>query len=332
MRKFWLVGKDGDTLLQVFSNRTDKPHMYGFVKPQEVGPWSSMLSFNPIEFATSKDAETWVSCYDVPTLEGVYCIKAPDVQPATRTNNLRKVGLQDGSRLLSTTYDARDLTMSMYYQGVDETDAMLAYDSLQQFLVAREAYWICFANWPQRIYYVLAKLDKPTYTNEKTWTCTVTFTDLYGLSRSLGTSQGYPDDVWGAGNDMPEDVDPVYTFNTNTFSVYNLSNVMIDPDRRGHLFKMILTGHSDGNMKITNKTTGDVVQRCGPINGDGTAGASNFDGTFMIDGIRPTLNGNSDVLNVTHDQVIHLQVGKNDFQIDNFEGTISFDFPFWWFS
>lgn len=318
-------------LIKVFSDRKDKPQAYSFMKPRDVGPQTNTIGFNPVEFAISKDAKSWTSCFDVPTLDGVYCTMAPDVQPATRTNNLRKIGLQDGSRLLSTTYDTRDFTMSMYCEGVDETDAMLAYDSLQQFLVAREAYWICFANWPHRIYYVLAKMDKPTYTNEKTWTCTVTFTDLYGLSRSLGTSQDYPDDVWGVGNNMPEDVDPQYTFTTNQFSVYNLSNVMIDPDRRGHPFKMILKGHSDGNLKITNKTTGDYLTRCGIVGDNGSHSASNFDGTFMVDGIRATLNGKSDTLNVD-DGAVHLDIGKNDFQIDNFAGTVSFDFPFWWFS
>ena len=63
----------------------------------------------------SPDGKNWTSCFDVPTLNGVYCTVPPDVQPATRTNNLRKVGLQDGSRLLSTTYDTRDFTMSMMY-------------------------------------------------------------------------------------------------------------------------------------------------------------------------------------------------------------------------
>lgn len=317
-------------LIKVFSDRKDKPHAYNFMKPRDVGPQTNMIGFNPVEFAISNDAKSWTSCFDVPTLDGVYCAMAPDVQPATRTNNLRKIGLQDGSRLLSTTYDTRDFTMSMMYSGVSETDAMLEYDALQQFLISREAYWICFSNWPHRMYYVVAKMDKPTYSNEKNWTCNVTFTDLYGLSRSIGTSQDYPDDVWGVGNDIPEGVDPQYTFTTNAFSVYNLGNVLIDPDRRGHLLKIILDGHSDGNLKITNKTTGDAITRAGmEINGKSVN--SSFDGQFVIDGVRETLNGKSDTMNCTPD-TLTLQIGKNDFQIDNFKGTIKFDFPMWWFS
>ena len=180
------------------------------------------------------------------------------------------------------------------------------------------------------MYYVVAKMDKPTYSNEKNWTCNVTFTDLYGLSRSIGTSQDYPDDVWGVGNDMPEGVDPQYTFTTNTFSVYNLGNVLIDPDRRGHPLKIILDGHSDGNLKITNKTTGDAITRAG-IEINGKSANSSFDGQFVIDGVRETLNGKSDTMNCTPD-TLTLQIGKNDFQIDNFKGTIKFDFPMWWFS
>lgn len=311
------------SLLQVFSARTDKPHAYSY------GDIRSPV-FTPYEFSISPDGKNWTSCFDVPTLDGVYCTVPPDVQPATRTNNLRKVGLQDGSRLLSTTYDTRDFTMSMMYSGVSETDAMLEYDALQQFLISREAYWICFSNWPHRMYYVVAKMDKPTYSNEKNWTCNVTFTDLYGLSRSIGTSQDYPDDVWGVSNDMPEGVDPQYTFTTNTFSVYNLGNVLIDPDRRGHPLKIILDGHSDGNLKITNKTTGDAITRAG-METNGESANSSFDGQFVINGVRETLNGKSDTMNCTPD-TLTLQIGKNDFQIDNFKGTIKFDFPMWWFS
>lgn len=318
-------------LIEVLSKRTDKPKAYSFMSPSMVGYGGIKIdTFTPYEFSISRDGKDWTSCFDVPSLDGVYCTVPPDVQPANRTNNLRKIGLRDGSRIISTTYDTRDFTMAMLYEGVDETDAMVKYDALQQFLISREAYWICFSNWRHRMYYVLAKMEKPTYTNEKTWTCNVTFTDLYGLSRSIGTSQDYPDDVWGIGNGMPKDVDPQYTFNTNMFSVYNLSNILIDPDRRGHPFKMILDGHSDGNLTITNKTTGDKIVRSGAET-NGQHANSAFDGQFVIDGVRETLNGKSDTMNCSAD-TLTLQIGKNDFQIDNFSGTIKFDFPMWWFS
>ena len=315
-------------MIEVFSKRTNKPTAYPSLKPTEVGQGARKYpSFTPLEYAISKDGINWTSSFDDPNLDGAYCYQAPDVQPANPTDNLQKVGLMDGSRLLSTSYSTRELKMEIYFEGLDEGDAELAYDALQRFLISREPYWICFANWPQRMYYVKAKLAAPAFSGDRHWTCEVTFTDLIGLSRSVGTTQ---DPVIGFGNKL--EAKPQYTFKSNTFSIINHSDVMIDPERRGHPFKLTLQGQSNGNMKITNKTTGDMFTRKGVQGEDGKMlKGSDFNGTYVIDGVRPTLNGKSDDL-YTNRGVITLQIGKNDFQIDNFSGTITFDYPDWWLS
>lgn len=315
-------------MIQVFSQRKDKPTRYPFLKPGELGVGSNKyLSFDPIEYSISKDGVNWTSSFDDLSLDGAYCYKAPDVQPASPTDNLQKVGLMDGSRLLSTSYSTRELKMEIIFDGFDEGDAELAYDALQRFLISRDPYWVCFANWPQRMYYVKAKLAAPSFTSERFWICEVTFTDLIGLSRSVGTTQ---DPVLGFGNNL--NAEPQYTFTSNIFSIVNNSDVMIDPERRGHPFKLTLQGQSSGLMKITNKTTGDVFTRKGIQGDDGKMlKGSDFNGTYVIDGVRPTLNGEPDDL-YTDRGVIRLQIGENDFQIDNFSGTITFDYPDWWLS
>ena len=201
-------------MIQVFSTRKDKPHAYSF------GDLTSP-AFTPIEYAISKDGSNWTSSFDDPELDGVYCYKAPDVQPAVPMDNLQKVGLMDGSRLLSTSYSTRELKMEIYFEGIDEDDGELAYDALQRFLISRDPYWICFANWPQRMYYVKAKLAAPAFSGDRHWTCEVTFTDLIGLSRSVGTTQ---DPVYGFGNKL--EAKPQYTFTSNSFSIINHSDVM----------------------------------------------------------------------------------------------------------
>ncbi|HJD70018.1 MAG TPA: phage tail family protein [Enterobacter roggenkampii] len=288
------------------------------MKPSELGYDSDeYLSFDPIEFAISQDGKSWISNYDVDNLQGVYCYRAPDVQPANPSDTMKKIGLQDGSRLISTTYNSRELKFELIYDGVSETGAMLAWEAAQRFLVARDAYWITFSNWRNRMYYGKAKLAAPTYSNEKCWTCEVTFTDFIGLSRSIGTTLDYPDQVWGVNSNIPEGVEPQYRFNTNTFSVYNLSDVLIDPEWRGHPFKLTLQGKSNGNLTITNKVGGTVYKK------------SAFDGTFVLDGVNPECNGQGCLLD-TNCGVVTLAMGKNDFQIDNFSGTITFEFPMWW--
>lgn len=300
-------------MIQVFSKRIDKPKQYGY---GEFGP-----VYTPVEYATSTDGVNWTSCYDVANLKDVFCYYAPDVPPAKRTDNTKKIGFQDGSRLMSTTYDSRQLSIKLQYSGKSETDAMLAFESAQRFFVAREPYWITFANWQNRMYYGTATMSAPTYSNEKDWTCEVTFTDLMGLSRSIGTSLSSTEDMWGVNDNIPNNGDyPSYSFSSNSFSVYNLSDVLIDPERRGHPFKMTCKGSSGGNFKVTNKTTGDEIYK-----------KSAFNGTFVLNGVNPELDGTGCLLD-TDCGIITLQIGKNDFEVENFTGTISFDFPMWWLS
>ncbi|KEK15442.1 hypothetical protein LR3_06555 [Limosilactobacillus reuteri] len=115
-------------MIQVFSQCKNKPSRYQFMKPSELGYDSDeYLSFDPIEFAISSDGKNWTSNYDVVNLTGVYCYRAPDVQPANPSDTMKKIGLQDGSRLISTTYDSREFKFELIYRGVSETDAMLAW-------------------------------------------------------------------------------------------------------------------------------------------------------------------------------------------------------------
>ncbi|PEH04325.1 phage tail protein [Lactobacillus sp. UMNPBX5] len=308
-------------MIQVFSQKKNKPHLYGFTDLGEA-PDPNGVSFPTVEFSISvDDGKNWISCYDVENLQGVYCYSSPNVPPARRTDNTQKVGFQDGTRLISTSFASRQLKFKLFYDGVDTTDAMLAFESAQTFLVGREAYWITFADWKNRMYYGTAEMGDPDF-ETNSWTCEVTFTDLMGLSRSIGTSTNPVDDMWAVNANLPNNGDyPLYSFTSNSFSVYNLSNVAIDPERRGHEFKLTLQGSSSGNFKITNKTNGDYVYR-----------SKAFNGTWVLDGVNPTLNNDGDQLNIggTHGGVLTLGIGKNDFSIENFSGKVTFDFPFWW--
>ena len=162
------------------------------------------------------------------------------------------------------------------------------------------------------MYYVKAKLGAPVFSGPKQWTCEVTLTDLNGLSRSVGTTTT-DDRVYGFGNNEPSAVHG-YHYTTNTFTVHNLSDVLIDPERRGHPLKITLKGSSNGGLSITNKTTGDQVTR-----------SDSFSGTWVLDGVNPMLNGKGDLSN-TNAGVITLQIGANDFQVSGFSGTVDVDF------
>lgn len=306
-------------MIDVFSKRTDKPHHYRFMS-MEKGSDPNSVGFNPIEIAISDDAKKWVSIYDVPDLDHVLIADSPYVAEAKQTNEYQKIGINDGQSLISTSYDQRELKMLVVFDGLNRADVVLAFDALQRFLISRDPYWICFDNWPQRMYYVKVSEISQTHLTDNGYAVEVTFTDQIGLSRSVGTTAEWSTNtVIGFGNNQPVEV-PQYNFTNNNFIVKNLSDVLIDPERRGHDFKLIMKGQSGGNMKVTNKTTGDSISR-----------KDGFNGTWVLDGVNPELNGNGDLLN-TDMGVISLQVGDNEFQIDNFSGTTSFDFPQWWLS
>lgn len=306
-------------MIDIFSKRTDKPHHYRFMS-MEKGSDPNSVGFNPIEIAISDDAKKWVSIYDVPDLDHVLIADSPYVAEAKQTNEYQKIGINDGQSLISTSYDQRELKMLVVFDGLNRADVVLAFDALQRFLISRDPYWICFDNWPQRMYYVKVSEISQTHLTDNGYAVEVTFTDQIGLSRSVGTTAEWSTNtVIGFGNNQPVEV-PQYNFTNNNFIVKNLSDVLIDPERRGHDFKLIMKGQSGGNMKVTNKTTGDSISR-----------KDGFNGTWVLDGVNPELNGNGDLLN-TDMGVISLQVGDNEFQIDNFSGTTSFDFPQWWLS
>lgn len=306
-------------MIDVFSKRTDKPHQYEFM-PLEKGSDPNSVGFNPIEIAISDDAKKWVSIYDVPDLDHVLIADSPYVAEAKQTNEYQKIGINDGQSLLSTSYAQREIKMTVVFDGMNKQDVALAFDALQRFLVFRDPYWICFDNWPQRMYYVKVSEISQTHLTDMGFVVEVTFTDQIGLSRSVGTTAEWSTNaVIGFGNNQPIEM-PQYSFTNNSFTVKNLSDVLIDPERRGHDFKLTLSGQSGGNLKVTNKTTGESISR-----------KDGFNGTWELDGVNPTLNDKGDLLN-TDMGVITLQVGDNEFQIDNFSGTISFDFPMWWLS
>lgn len=310
-------------MIKVFSSKKNKPHAYGF---QEVGEGTvdeNSYGFEPIEIAISENGTDWVSIYDVPDLEGVLVADTPYVAPAKVSDTYQKIGISDGQSLLSSSYEQRELKMTVVFDGMNRPDTELAFDALQSFLVSRTPYWICFANWPQRMYNVKVSQIEQTHLTDRGFVCEVAFIDQVGLSRSIGTTENWlTNALHGFGNN--ESLDPkAYTFTGNDFVVDNNSSVMVDPERRGHQLTITLTGSSSGKMKITNQTTGDYISR-----------DQGWSGVWKLENVNPKLNDKGDQLNITgtHGGVITLQVGNNHFHIENFSGKVDFDFPMWWLS
>lgn len=300
--------------IQVFSSKDPKPTMYPFLTPFD-DP-TGYLPFNPIEFSISPDGKTWASVYDQDNLQGVYCY-AHSISAVNNEMTNEKLGIQDGSRFNSSTYQTREITMNIRFEGLDQNDMYLAYDALQEFLDARDPYWIAWSDWPARMYQVFAKMGAPTYLSDRVWTCVVTFTDMNGLSRSIGTTGDFANLVAGIGNHYP--IEPAqYVFDSAEFDVLNQSAVMIDPERRGKPLTITLEGNAPGDITISNTTTGDSITRHG-----------GWSGKWQLVDVNPYLNAQPDGINTDH-QIITLATGKNHFKVSGFKGKATFDFPFWW--
>lgn len=299
-------------MIEVFSKRTDKPHAYGFNE-------TTMPPFTPIEVSISPDGKQWNSMFDQPDLEGIY-FHSHDVANANMTDTYQKIGINDGQYLVSSSYEQRDIKASAVFWGIDDADVKLAYDAMQRFFISRDPYWICFSDWPQRMYYAKPKQITPTYVGNRGYYCDLVFTDQIGLSRSVGTTANFEHGfVNGFGNNMPIDR-PKYVFNSDHFTVVNFSDVLIDPEKRGHPFKITFQGSTSGDMTVKNNTTNLSITRKGA-----------WSGTWCLDGTSPLLNGQADGINTDHG-VITLQKGNNDFTVTGFSGTITFDYPMWWLS
>lgn len=297
--------------MRIFSDKVNVPHAYQFNENE------NPLAFDPIEFAISQDGSKWLSYYDDVNLTGVYLYDW-DVQIATPSDNYTKYGIQDGQTLTSTSYDQRDMKLSFVAYGMDHNDSELAFDELQRFLFSREPFWICFNCFPIRKYYVKAKSCSPTYTGDRYATIDVTLTDIKGLSCTvLGSYWLVRDDTLPIGDNLPDPL-PQYDWNTSNFTVKNLGDVAIDPERRGQPMTLTLKGYTTGDMTIRNNTNGDSITRHG-----------SWSGTWSLCDVVPWLNGSLDGINTDHGMIV-LQKGDNEISISNFHGSVTLDFPFWY--
>lgn len=112
---------------------------------------------------------------------------------------------------------------------------------------------------------------------------------------------------------------PKYTFTENKFIVWNGGNVTLDPRNMPLKIKLkhLLT---DGNFKLTNKTTGETFEYYAPRTGN----------TVDLDGVQAFVGYQLNRLRETNRKYISIVPGINEIEYSG--GTmddIQFDFPFY---
>ena len=112
---------------------------------------------------------------------------------------------------------------------------------------------------------------------------------------------------------------PKYTFTENKFTVWNGGNVTLDPRNMPLKIKLkhLVT---DGNFKLTNKTTGETFEYYAPRTGN----------TVDLDGVQAFVGYQLNRLRETNRKYISIVPGINEIEYSG--GTmddIQFDFPFY---
>ncbi|WP_025726789.1 phage tail family protein [Heyndrickxia ginsengihumi] len=152
---------------------------------------------------------------------------------------------------------------------------------------------------------------------------TISFYSPSPLQESVGTtldSLSFDVEKWQLSQGLVTDQDFNYVMSTNSFQIYNPSDIIIDP--RYFPLNIKYQGASN-NLQIQNKTTGDIWLY---------TGTTTISDTIELDGIRSLKNSLS-IFRYTNRNLITLAKGINDFELSGTSGSfqISFDFRFYYF-
>jgi hypothetical protein len=265
---------------------------------------------------------TEVNLRDVADLQGLRFLGLTTSAPNLNNNYISNAGV-DGNAIVGTsTFSMRTVTANFFFQGTDLYDFELACRSIWRFFYQREPYYIRSTAMPGIRYRVSPKPYDPSRINVITMTFSIEFDLISGFAESYGTTLDmftYDSELWQVGMNLPSE-DLQYVFSgVNQFSVYNASDIKIDPFQR-HQLEIALT--CVGTPTIQNLTTGDVFSM--------TTAMSSSD-TLLIDGVDPYLN-NVRCGRQTNHGVITLEKGWNQFSITGcYNPVIAFNFRFLYF-
>lgn len=226
-----------------------------------------------------------------------------------------------GAIYAGTKIGVRALDAELNFWGKNEYDFVLFRDEIFNLFHSNQPFYVIDELEPGKQW----KVAVDPYTLERIryvkGNIKITFKALYPYAESIGTtltSKTFTSDVWQIGQGLITE-DLVYTFTTNTFSIYNAGDIEIDP--REVPLTISVQGASS-NLIIKNKTNGDTWSY------DGTTASND---TVKIEGIRSTKNGLS-IFKNTNRQLIRINKGWNDFELMGMTGSIttSFDFKFYY--
>lgn len=228
-----------------------------------------------------------------------------------------------GEIITSSTIGNRTIPVEFGFRVIDVYDYYLLRNELNNLFLHNEPFYIIFKREPFKRWKVRLSSQFNIEPTKNIKSFTVEFITEKRFAESVGTSldlqnrKEWDVDLWGYGMGIEWDKDYFYQFASNNFIVENVGNVAVDP--REHELEIVLKGVFSNNVKITNRTTGDVYQY--------NRALSSTDELKLV-GIRTLRNGISDFKN-TNKKLITLASGNNSISVEG--GTvdsIAFNFRF----
>ena len=223
----------------------------------------------------------------------------------TRTREQEISGV-DGVLVGANTFDAFELTLKFYYDGVDNSDLILFTEKIKRIVHTRNAMYVVHSEMPRKKYaFNSAKIEWEKITNSDI-TFSIIFNCYKGYSESLKDTDEFSlsSDDWQFESGLLTDESIKYKHNRTSFRIYNGSSDTINPLLR-HKFKLLINIDAPKGFKIINKTTGDIFEYKKDIKSNQT---------LTIIGVHPFINSKRVGID-TNWQWITLDKGFNDIEI-----------------
>ena len=197
--------------------------------------------------------------------KGCHFLESEITEVNTKTKEQEISGV-DGVLVGTNTFDAFELTLKFYYDGVDNSDIILFTEKIKRIVHARRPMYVVHSEMPGRKYaFNSAKIEWEKITVSD-MTFSIVFNCYKGYSESLYLTDQFSliDGKWQFESGLVPDSTIKYIHSRSLFEIFNGSNDTIDP-RHGHRLKIRVQLATDTGFKIVNKATGDVFEYKGTL-------------------------------------------------------------------
>lgn len=231
---------------------------------------------------------------------------------------VHQIAGSDGELVYPSYYAPSTVQAKFLLRGNDVYDYKLMASQLFRVLYSREPIQIHDEVEPYIVYCVIVKPFTITPFNFTDSQITVDFINPSGYRKSIVNSDAITNDM-AIGMNIPSNASLQYHFNSNSFNIYNPSDVVIDPYIYRH--QLIVKIKCNGKPNITNQTNNTSFA----INGGNNLTTDN---TLVLNGIDSLLDGHPYGLN-TNMGYLKLEKGNNQISISGATDIdITFSFPF----